>query len=243
MKSVSQAIEAAFTLVEVLIVVAILAVLVALVLPSVKNSLESANTAKCASNLRQLWVGHNSYIQDHNGEFIPYLDEAGYIWPATLQLDGYIEEFSPVFSCPSFSKETNLRTPKQVAATSGGSGARTWGVYVHYGYNLMHIGSSLRYPAGDRSPARLPQISHPSKTILLADSIHTKGAAAPLGSYIVYDRPGSQHVPDARHHGAVNAVFVDGHVETLKLKNSDNPFLPSPDGLGKLMDEGSLWKR
>lgn len=53
--------SAAFTLVELLVAIAILAVLLALIAPAVQQSREAANRARCANNLRQLGMACINY--------------------------------------------------------------------------------------------------------------------------------------------------------------------------------------
>lgn len=53
--------QKAFTLIEILVVVAIIALLVAILLPSLRAARQQANTVMCASNLRQLMTGANLY--------------------------------------------------------------------------------------------------------------------------------------------------------------------------------------
>jgi prepilin-type N-terminal cleavage/methylation domain-containing protein/prepilin-type processing-associated H-X9-DG protein len=65
----------AFTLVELLIVVGIIAVLIALLLPVLNKARNAANSIACQSNLRQLGIGVSLYIQDNNG-LLPYSDVA-----------------------------------------------------------------------------------------------------------------------------------------------------------------------
>ena len=50
----------AFTLVELLVVISIVALLIALLLPSIKRSRENARVVVCASNLRQLNIALHS---------------------------------------------------------------------------------------------------------------------------------------------------------------------------------------
>jgi prepilin-type N-terminal cleavage/methylation domain-containing protein/prepilin-type processing-associated H-X9-DG protein len=54
----------AFTLVELLVVVAVIAILAALLLPSLHRAQEAGRSAVCRSNLRQLGIALNAYLSD-----------------------------------------------------------------------------------------------------------------------------------------------------------------------------------
>ena len=58
-----------FTLVELLIVIAIIALLAAIVLPAVNRAVEIARRAVCLSNIRQMTIAWQMYAQDNKGHF------------------------------------------------------------------------------------------------------------------------------------------------------------------------------
>lgn len=60
--------QGGFTLIELLVVISIIAVLAAILLPALGKVQDSARSTKCASNLRQLGVGINSYASDNDGQ-------------------------------------------------------------------------------------------------------------------------------------------------------------------------------
>ncbi|MAE65725.1 MAG: hypothetical protein CMJ18_15760 [Phycisphaeraceae bacterium] len=62
-----------FTLIELLVVISIIALLIALLLPAIKQTREVARRTACASNMRQALVAANSYGTDFEG-YLPFWD-------------------------------------------------------------------------------------------------------------------------------------------------------------------------
>jgi len=93
-------ISAAFTLVELLVVIGIIAVLVGILLPALKRARDQADSVKCSANLRQIGTAAFQYAQVSKG-FLPPYDMA----------NGTIERFTqwggtPV---PEFEKNCSVR--------------------------------------------------------------------------------------------------------------------------------------
>lgn len=61
---------AAFTLVELMVVVAVIALLLMMVIPNIRTMREKAWMTHCQNNLRQYGIGMNQYMADHGGFFI-----------------------------------------------------------------------------------------------------------------------------------------------------------------------------
>jgi len=104
---------AAFTLVELLIVIAIIAVLAGLAYPVYQRVVAGAKATACVSNLRQLGVGLNAYLQDHE-MIMPALKIARESTSDDVPvIDNTLDKYVPnraVFACPADQKNFAGRT-------------------------------------------------------------------------------------------------------------------------------------
>lgn len=63
-----------FTLIELLVVISIIAVLIALLLPSLRQAREQARLVSCLSNQRNIMIATHTYANDHEGAVPPPIE-------------------------------------------------------------------------------------------------------------------------------------------------------------------------
>ncbi|MDR1283155.1 MAG: DUF1559 domain-containing protein [Opitutaceae bacterium] len=160
----------AFTLIELLTVIAIIGILAAIVIPTAGKVRESAKRAACVSNLRQIVLAMLAYGNDHRGQppytqkkadGTPLLDRT----PNSLKgADGYLDCFAPyigpgtgalvkVMFCPGAATQTAIYDPALMASeplenihNMSYSYFRSSKGYASGGYNYKELFSNLNNP-------------------------------------------------------------------------------------------------
>lgn len=182
----------AFTLIEILIAVGIIAVLVTMFIAGGPRMISSAHSAACASNLRGIQHAMISYSADHNN-CLPPGYTGGVAW---------VEPVWPYLSQGEYAQQAGKRRGVTYcpSTTTIGQGIykrdrATWRTDYEVNPNVLSSTASANNLA-----------TLPGRLVLSFDS----GGGASGGSAVAGDSRASR-----RHNDCFNAVFVDGHVELL----------------------------
>ena len=215
----------AFTIIELLIVIAIVAILAAMLLPALARSKVTAQRIKCVSNLYQLGLATQMYWEDNAGKCFRYTSTTNYgqqFWfgwigpgaegerpfdPQTGALWPYLDGRG-VELCPSLNY------------TLGQFKLKARGAAYGYGYNLCL--STMT----SQSPVPIARIPHTSDTVLLADSAQVNTFQAPaslenpmLEEFYYVSTNRNEATAHFRHAQKANVVFADGHVAMEKMED------------------------
>ena len=225
-----------FSLVEILVVIAIVGVLGALLAPALARAVESAEQAACASNLHQLAAALQSYLKDNDGWFFPLRTNRpdGVLWY-------YGFESSSSTSAPEGSRTLD-RTRARLypyldsrRATVEICPAFNYGGAYKPKYNEKWWTYGVNYELTGTTKAR--NVSElrgrdAARTVIMADAaqVNTWQAPAsstnPLVEEWFYVQPGARMV-QFRHGGMANVLMADWHVEACQpAQNSYHPLLP-----------------
>jgi prepilin-type processing-associated H-X9-DG protein/prepilin-type N-terminal cleavage/methylation domain-containing protein len=196
--------HSAFTLVEILIVVAVVLVIAALLFPVFNRVREKGKQAACQSNLRQLYIGLQQYVQDNDSRQPP--------WDWRRGIESYVK--SPgVFTCPSFPQP--IYTPERGTETG------------EYNFWIGFLNTLVTQPVANTSGQTLAGVNE--SVLVDASKILVSGDVAVAGFFRKVPMPQkdacgltmADGVPDVLqtvptvHSGGGNYLFYDGHVKWM----------------------------
>lgn len=218
--SLSRARVKAFSLVELLVVVAIIAILMGIMLPALNKAKEMAKSMVCLSNLKQLGLAANNYVLDYNGWLLTldnYSSASCHCWK--LYLKPYLNSswadnqrkwrYSGVFRCSGWKEDwqKNLAAFSSDAISYGGG----------YAYP-KYLGASVSYDGTTniRRRRNVNKVTRHSETILIGDStLDAESASSPYQCAII-DCPANGaewNLITPKHRGGFNNLWLDLHAD------------------------------
>jgi prepilin-type processing-associated H-X9-DG protein/prepilin-type N-terminal cleavage/methylation domain-containing protein len=232
----------AFTLIEMLVVISIVTLLISILLPSLGTARESARSARCMSNQKQLAVGVHYYL-NNNRTFYPVgcgwandTSRMNVTWGQAVAreigIQGYVTETgwkvlpeytqnvytkskpnNKLFICPSYTRDNYW----------GGAPSNT------YSWNTTPYGmgdGDIWGAAGGSYSAQVwwdyygrrkeSQIRRPTTTVMFREFYTLTGG--PILEYAP-GYGGAATISDL-HNGTSNVAWVDGHVSTAATPNT-----------------------
>jgi prepilin-type N-terminal cleavage/methylation domain-containing protein/prepilin-type processing-associated H-X9-DG protein len=225
----------AFTLIELLVVIAIIAILAAILFPVFAQARESARMTSCLSNMKQMGLALQMYVQDYDETF-PNIYQGwgaptagsneGWMWKNAVQ--PYIKN-KGIFNCPS----NPVANPTQ-AGVLPPNGNNEWHDNAK-GYVMepdkkmaqsyaMNAGATTWCPVDDagtnwanKRPLALASINRPANLIALGETTWREGdfgmdwflqSGGQCGGHALFAHRG--------FNGPANMVYFDGHAKAKK---------------------------
>lgn len=190
-----------FTLLELIIVIAIIAILAAILLPALGKAKELAKETQCKNNLKQCAAAGLFYIGDWNGN----LCITSPTWGNILRSSEYITNKN-IMLCPTQAPETSAAP-------------------YYYTYGMTIYSSSYSFYKHDSITFADTLLSNrvlmPTSYFFYSDSVYNNFSSSNYGKQFFwitfFGGPGNCCL-HLRHGNRVQAVFLDGHVDKCDEK-------------------------
>ncbi|MDD7985105.1 prepilin-type N-terminal cleavage/methylation domain-containing protein [Lentisphaera marina] len=197
-----------FSLIELLVVVAIIGILASLLLPTLKEARKKSKSAVCKSTIGQLGVSAYMFADDNDGR-IPVSGAAGSFpntpgrwWTHALNGGGYVKWTEEAMSCPSLPYEGDWLNDTN---------------YVTYG--APRLGGRTGEITSPYSGFKLTEVESPSEFFWYSDSAKkSDGVIHQWNNYEYWYKNNNGKSSGLRIHNRhsekANLWFADGHVSS-----------------------------
>jgi prepilin-type N-terminal cleavage/methylation domain-containing protein/prepilin-type processing-associated H-X9-DG protein len=234
---------AGFTLIELLVVIAIIAILASMLLPSLANAKQAGQAARCRSNLREMGIALQLYV-DQNNKHYPEGSPLGTTGSPTWfdamyrPLGGVSQWTNLLYHCPTYLSRKNLVTPTTTLNVDGNGDADDDGDPLgSYAYNDTGL-TILEQPLlglGPWTSGVSKHLTSESEVKTLSDlyaiadsrpgtyprssSAISSGGLTIMQPWLLSFRPGGGGTSTVEgpppHSQGYQIVFVDGHVSRV----------------------------
>lgn len=193
----------AFSLVELLVTIAIIGILAAILLPSLSSAKSKARQTECLGNLRQWGLAYRMYGEDNN-DFLPRRGQG-------VQTLAKIDRPEDWFNCLPF--YFGMQSFQMMVSNNVPPTAHSKSVFIcpaaedsHADYFLPYGMNMNLCPWNLPSPTRYREVAQPECVITMTDT------PGPYASTFPAAQPYS---PAARHSSKLNILFLAGQVQSF----------------------------
>jgi len=231
----------AFTLVELLVVIGIIALLIAILLPALQKARQQALKLACQANLRSIGQGLVLYINDtrHYPGHVTHTsgNVTAAVWPARIRKIAKISRGT--FWCPAQEPGFQWREVYGTGGQYATAADAAWGyepgellldvfrVPFSYGYNdwgshnvqlpERGLGADLWRGSGCKE-LKASKVKSPSEMIAVADNTCDQSWDYNIDPLDLPSQ-GEREFPGKIHGGGANFLFCDGHVAWYHLRD------------------------